>query len=123
MRCQNLKIFLKLLKSPLHNLHRQGIYFAIIFLMDTDTCSLICQGTSTRRPFRFLSQAATCYHSKIETIPLSTLLKDANELAVYPHTILLTLNAKQGSCEYQLLKSSGLTRRWIRTQVYRRFNF
>jgi len=42
-------------------------------------------------------------HSKVEAIPLSALPKDTtSELAG-----LKMLNVKQGSCEYQLLKSFG----------------
>jgi len=35
------------------------------------------------------------------------------------HNMPLMLNAKQGSCEHQLFKYFGLTRRENRTQVYR----
>jgi len=93
--------------------------------------SVICQGTSTKReqtwakgPFRFSSQTATCYyqaiHSQVEAIPLSALPKDTSELAgLSSHYPSFMLNVKQGSCEYQLLKSFGLTRPESRTQVYR----
>jgi len=58
--------------------------------------SFICQiryldQETAKRPFRFSSQAATCYyqsnHSKVEVIPLSVLLKDTtSELAgLSPH--------------------------------------
>jgi len=55
-----------------------------------DTCSFICQGTSTRRHRRDFydlpSQAATCFYlsnySKVEAIPVSALPKDTtSELA------------------------------------------
>jgi len=56
------------------------------------------------------SQAATCYYqsnhsSKVESIPLSALPKDTtSELAgLSPHYSFLMLNAKQESCEYQLI--------------------
>jgi len=43
-----------------------------------------------------------------------------NELAgLSAHNPSFMLNVKQGSCEYQLLKSFGLTRPGNRTQVYR----
>jgi len=37
----------------------------------------------------------------------------------YAHTISLTLNVKQGFCDYQLLRLFGLTLGRNRTQVYR----
>jgi len=67
----------------------------------------------TRSVFK---QAATSYcqsnQSKVEAIPLITLPKtQANLSACSSHLFLLMLNVKQGSCEYQLFKSFGPTRR------------
>jgi len=76
---------------------------------------------TAKGPFRSSSQAATCYyqsnHSKIEAIPSSALPKDTtSEIAslALQHPFFM-LNVKQGSCEYQLLKSFGLTRPGRRT--------
>jgi len=88
--------------------------------------SFICQGTSTRRQrsdlFGVPSRGATCYyqsnHSKLEAISLSALLKEAKKASLpdYLHTIsFLMLSVKQGSCDYHLLKSFGLTRPRNRT--------
>jgi len=69
--------------------------------------------------------SVTCYYqsnySKVEAIPLSALPKDTtSELTVLsPHYPFFMLNVKQKSCEYQLLKSFGLTRPGNRIQVYR----
>jgi len=68
------------------------------------------------------SQAATCYYqsnprifknnrSKVEVVPISALPRKQLFLLAYLHTIPLMLNVKQGSCEYYILKSFGLTRR------------
>jgi len=74
---------------------------------------------------RSSSQAATCYyhsnHSKVEAILFSALPKDTtSELAgLYSsHYLCFMLNVKQGSCEYQLLKSFGLTWPENRTLIY-----
>jgi len=56
---------------------------------------------------------------KVEAIPLSALPKDTtSELAAYLHTNPFNRQA-QGSCEYQLLNSYGLTWPGNRTQIYR----
>jgi len=58
---------------------------------------------TAKRPFRFSSQAVTCYyqsnHAKVEAIPLSALPKDTtSELAGLPlHYPFFMLNIKQGS--------------------------
>jgi len=79
---------------------------------------------TAKRPFWSSSQAATCYYqsndSKVEAIPFSALPKGTtSELAgLFPQYPFQMLNVKQGSCEYQLLKSFGLTRPGNRT-LYR----
>jgi len=57
------------------------------------------------------------------TIPLSALPKDTTSelVGLSPHYSSFMLNVKQESCEYQLLKSFGLTRPRNRIQVYRLF--
>jgi len=72
--------------------------------------SFICQGTSTRRQRRNLFSlrvrlphvTISLNHSKVEAVPLSTLLKDTtSEFAgLSPHYPFQMLNVKQGSCEY-----------------------
>jgi len=60
---------------------------------------------TAKRPFRFLSEAVTCYyrsnHAKLEAIQLNALLKDTtSELAAPPsHYPLFMLNVKQKSRE------------------------
>jgi len=59
-------------------------------------------------------------HSKVEAVPLSALPKDTtSELASLSSRYSFLLNVMQESCEFQLLKSFGLTRPGNRTQVYR----
>jgi len=71
------------------------------------------------------SQAATFYyqfnHLKVEEIPLSALPKDTTSelVGLSSHYPFFMLKVKQGSCEYQLLKSFGLTRPGNRTLVHR----
>jgi len=50
-------------------------------------------------------------HSKVEAILISALPKvtTSEHVELSSHTVLFLLNVKQGNCEYQLLKSSGLT--------------
>jgi len=66
--------------------------------------------------FSIFSQAATCYyqsnHSLVEAITLSALPKNTtSKLAgLSSHYSVFMLNVKQGSCEYQLLKSFDRTR-------------
>jgi len=77
-------------------------------------------------PLQSSSQAATRYyqsnHSKVEAILLSALLKDKTctlaGLSPQSTLTLKMLNVKQESCEYQLLKSFGLTQQGNRTIVY-----
>jgi len=64
--------------------------------------------------FAFFELLYQSNQSKIEEISLSALPKDTtNELAglsSHSHYSFFKLNVKQGSCEYQLLKSFGLIR-------------
>jgi len=59
-------------------------------------------------------------HSLVDAIQLSALPKNTtSELAdLSSHNPSFMLNVKQGSCEYQLLKSFSLTRPGYQTQVY-----
>jgi len=68
------------------------------------------------------SQAATCYYqsnySKVQAIPRSALPKDTTSelVGLSSHNPFLMLNIKQGSCEYQLLKSLASLDKGIETR-------
>jgi len=74
-------------------------------------------------PFRSSNQAAICYyqfnHSKVEAITLSALPKDTTSelFCISSHYLFFMLNVNHGSCEYQLLKSFGLTRPTLRLSL------